>query len=137
MGAAEPFVKWLILVPLVFLSCSMAVLRIAANETHSPRLESARDSVGRYMVAMFYVAAVLFLVVLVLKLVAAKTPDSRRRLRVLLFGIALTLVPLLSLDATARILHLREDDLPAWVLAPIFPLVLSFPITIAYVTFVQ
>jgi sigma-B regulation protein RsbU (phosphoserine phosphatase) len=133
----NPYSKWFILGPVAFLSCWMAVLRIAANETHSQRLESARDSVGRYLVAMFYVSAVFFLVVLSLKLVSAKTPDSRRRLRVLLFGIGLTLVPLLSLDATARILHVSEDDLPAWLLAPIFPLVLSFPITIAYVTVVQ
>ncbi len=129
--------KWLILAPTAVLSCWMAVLRIAANETNSPYLENARDSMGRYWLAIAYASDVFFLVVLSLKLVSAKTPDNRRRVRVLLFGIALTLVPLLSLDAIARILHIPEDDLPAWLLIPIFPLVLSFPITIAYVTVVQ
>ncbi len=129
--------KWLILVPVAALSCWMAVLRIAANETNSTRLESARDSVGRYWLAIAYISDLFFLIVLSLKLVSANTPDNRRRLRVLLFGIALTLVPLLSLDAIARILHMSEDDLPAWLLIPIVPLVLSFPVTVAYVTVVQ
>ena len=129
--------NWLILLPAACLSCSMAVLRVAANETNSSRVESTRESVAGYWIAISYVALGFFLVVLSLKLVSAKLPDSARRVRVLLFGIALTLVPLLSLDAIARILNISEDDLPAWLLGPVFPLVLSFPITIAYVTVVQ
>ena len=115
----------------------MAGLRIAANETNAPGLEAARNTAGRYWIAIFYVSVIFFLFALTVKLVSAKTSDNRRRLRVLLFGIALTLVPLTTLDVIARILHIREEDLPAWLLAPIFPLILSFPVTVAYVTVVQ
>lgn len=129
--------KWLILVPVAVVSCWMAVLRVAANETNSARLESARGLASRCWLVVFYVCVVFFLAVLSLKVVSAKSPDNRRRLRVLLFGIALTLVPLTILDIIARMLRIPEDDLPAWLLVPIFPLVLSFPATIAYVTVVQ
>jgi sigma-B regulation protein RsbU (phosphoserine phosphatase) len=115
----------------------MAILRIVANESNSSHIESARDAVGRWYVIGAYVAFLFFLLVLSVKLISARSQDSRRRVRVLLFGIALTLAPLLSLDAIARILHVGEDDLPAWLQIPVFPLVLSFPITIAYVTVVQ
>lgn len=133
----RPGWKWLILLPALGLSCAMAVLRIAANEIGSSRLENARDAVGVYWVAISYIVFVFFLIVLSLKLVSAQSPDSRRRVRVLLLGIALAWSPVLALGATARILHVSEDDLPGWLQIPAFLLVLLFPVTIAYVTVVQ
>ena len=129
--------KWLFLVPLAGIACWCAGLRVAANEISAPHLEAARDASGVYFRAALYFSVVFFLVVLTLKLLSAKSADSRRRVRVLLFGIALTLVPLTMLDVIARILHVPEDDLPPWLLIPAFSLVLSFPVTMAYVTVVQ
>ncbi|MGA8027090.1 MAG: GAF domain-containing protein [Bryobacteraceae bacterium] len=129
--------KWSILIPVAALSCWMAVLRTAANETNAPAVKAARDAASGYWRDIFYFSVAFFLVVFSLKLVSAKSPDSRRRLRVLLFGIALTLVPLTMLDVIASILRIPEEKLPVWLLGPIFPLVLSFPVTVAYVTVVQ
>jgi sigma-B regulation protein RsbU (phosphoserine phosphatase) len=133
----HPSLKWLVLGPIVGVSCWMAVIRTAANETNAASIQAARDIAAWYWFISFYVATAFYLVVLILKLRWAETPDSRRRVRVLLFGIALNLIPLLSLDALARILHVREDNLPAWLQVSVFPLILAFPITIAYVTVVQ
>ena len=136
-GRRNSKAKWLMLVPVAAVSCWMAVLRIAANETNSPRLEAARDAVGIYWVALFYLSIVFFLGVFTVKLVWANSADSRRRVRVLLFGLALTEVPLVMLDVIARIMHVSEGDLPVWLQLPISPLTLSFPVTLAYVTVVQ
>lgn len=133
----HPAVKWILLAPVALFTCGTALLRVGANETHSIRWEAGRESFGRYWIEIFYISVVLFLLILAAKIFSSKSPDSRRRLRVLLFGIALTLVPLSTLDAIARILHRPEDKLPAWLLVPIIPALLFFPITIAYVTVVE
>lgn len=129
--------KWLILVLLAGLSCWMALMRILANETTDPSIQTARDVAATYWGDAFYLSVLFFVVVLSIKLAAAKAPDNRRRLRVLLFGIALNLIPLLGLNLLAHIVHKDEAALTPWLTVPIFPLVLAFPLTIAYVTVVQ
>ena len=133
----NPAVKWILLAPAALFTCGVAVFRIGANETHSIRWETARESFARYWTEIFYICVLLFLLILTAKIFSSKSHDNRRRLRVLLFGIALTLVPLSTLDLIARLLHKPEDKLPAWLLVPIIPVLLFFPITIAYVTVVQ
>jgi len=133
----RPVWKWLFLAPIAALTGLMSLVRAAANEVNSPRLVHARDIVSRYWTVAFYICVLFFLLVLSLKLASAKAPDNRRRLRVLLFGIALTLVPLSGLDLLSRFLNMEEDKLPPWLLVPVFPVILAFPVTIAYVTVVQ
>ena len=129
--------KWLLLIPITAVSCWFGILRIAANETNEPFWEARRDAAGVYWIVVFYFSIIFFLVILALKLTSAKSSDNRRRVKVLLFGLALTLVPLTLLDVIARVLHVSEGDLPVWLLIPTFPLILSFPVTMAYVTVVQ
>ena len=129
--------KWFILIPAFVLCCFMAVLRIIDNETNLSKIQDLRDSAGPYWSGLFYLSVIFFLGLLTVKVVFAKSSDDRRRLRVLLFGMGLTLVPLTLLDITARLLRISEDDLPAWLLLPVFTLILSFPSSLAYVTVVE
>ncbi len=129
--------KWLVLIPVLALCCLMAVLRIIDNETTVPQIQGLRDSAGPYWIGLFYFSVIFFLGLFTVKLLFAKSSDDRRRLRLLLFGMGVTLVPLTLLDLTARLLQISESDLPVWLLAPVFPLILSFPVTLAYVTVVE
>jgi sigma-B regulation protein RsbU (phosphoserine phosphatase) len=133
----HPQVKWVVLAPVAIASCWMAILRIAANEIDSAWVHTARQAASSAWSVLFYISVLFFLGTLSAKLALTKLPDDRRRLRVLLFGIALTLIPLCSLSILSWVLHEREEDLPPWLLVPVFPVILSFPLTIAYVTVVQ
>jgi hypothetical protein len=111
MGAAELAME-------VVLSCPGTLTELldggAAHCSQRNELRSScicRTLAGEYWGIEFDICIVLFLIFLSLKLVSAETPDNRRRLRVLLFGIALTLVPLLTLYEIAGFLNTPEDQL--------------------------
>ena len=121
----------------VGLSGCMAVFRVLANERNTPVLAAMRDTASRYWLWAFYLSLLFFLAALPLKLAFAKSPDSRRRLRVLLFGIALALVPITTVNLLARWMGTSLESMPLWLFIPVLVLLLSFPLTIAYVTVVE
>ena len=113
------------------------VFRVLANERNTPVLAAMRDTASRYWLWAFYLSLLFFLAALPLKLAFAKSPDSRRRLRVLLFGIALALVPITTVNLLARWMGTSLESMPLWLFIPVLVLLLSFPLTIAYVTVVE
>ena len=133
----RPALKWIVLIPLGGLSGCMAVFRVLANERNTPVLAAMRDTASRYWLWAFYLSLLFFLAALPLKLAFAKSPDSRRRLRVLLFGIALALVPITTVNLLARWMGTSLESMPLWLFIPVLVLLLSFPLTIAYVTVVE
>jgi phosphoserine phosphatase RsbU/P len=133
----KPALKWIVLIPLGGLSGCMAVFRVLANERNTPVLAAMRDTASRYWLWAFYLSLVFFLAALLLKLAFTKSPDSRRRLRVLLFGIALALVPIATVNLLARWMGTSLESLPLWLFIPVLVFLLSFPLTIAYVTVVE
>jgi phosphoserine phosphatase RsbU/P len=133
----RPALKWIVLIPLGGLSGCMTVFRVLANERNTPVLAAMRDTASRYWLWAFYLSLVFFLAALLLKLAFTKSPDSRRRLRVLLFGIALALVPIATVNLLARWMGTSLESLPLWLFIPVLVFLLSFPLTIAYVTVVE
>jgi phosphoserine phosphatase RsbU/P len=85
--------------------------------------------------AVAVVCVVLFLVAIFDKLRSASTPDARRRLRVLAVGSGISLGPLLIIFAVLPHFGIELTH-GAWFMA-IVPLVVIFPLTLAYVVVVQ
>ena len=133
----RPALKWIVLIPLGGLSGCMAVFRVLANERNTPVLAAMRDTASRYWLWAFYLSLVFSLAALTLKLAFTRSPDSRRRLRVLLFGIALALVPITTVNLLARFMGTELESMPLWLFIPVLVFLLSFPLTIAYVTVVE
>lgn len=79
-----------------------------------------------------YIAA--FFILLGVKSGTLKTPDTRRRMRVMIFGCSLALAPVLLLIlAEVRIL----PAFPFWLVVVCLLMLVFFPITLAYVIVVQ
>jgi sigma-B regulation protein RsbU (phosphoserine phosphatase) len=80
-----------------------------------------------------------FFVTLSMKAWDARTsPDARRRLRLMLFGTAISLTPLLIVIVIGRMRGTGTlQGAPTWITVPVLLLLFVFPLTLAYVIVVQ
>ncbi len=134
-----PWLKWIFLAPALAEYAAAAFYRVMTNEgMHSSLGLELTEMMGAPRLAMMYACLTLFLVVLVAKFVKTSDPDDRRRLRVLFTGLALSFIPALIVEFSSRsMVKMHEDSLPVWILVPVFAAFALFPLTLAYVTFVQ
>ena len=136
----QPRIKWLFLTP-VAVACSVYLLiRILKNENVPlPYLLRLVDpSIGFLMQDLFWFTVLTCLGVWAVKPSTSTNPDARRRLRVLFAGLAISILPVLVMGLIVRqVLHIRERDLPGWLLLLAALPLAFFPITLAYVTVVQ
>ena len=99
------------------------------------KLTALSDSISFAAGTLEAACIVLFLFALFDKLRSASTPDARRRLRVLAIGSALTLGPLVLIFAIAPLFG-QNPQVGNWFMA-VIPLIVLFPLTLAYVLIVQ
>ena len=136
----HPSLKWAILIPSL-LACSWSIaMRVIRNEGGS--LYETLLPLGKITEIVtdftFWISIAVFLAILLVKAYLAKDPDSKRRLRVLFFGLGISLVPLFLLEAiTKYVLQTRDVYLPGWLFIPVLSLFALFPVTLAYVTVVE
>jgi sigma-B regulation protein RsbU (phosphoserine phosphatase) len=136
----RPHLKWIVLVPLLVLYLVAVGVRVAANEGGGELQPSYQflQYISFFATMFLYWFGILtFLAILLAKAIQTKEPDAQRRLRVLFFGLAITLLPTFILDTVVHIFHLQEDAMPAWILIPVSLSFALFPVTLAYVTVVQ
>ena len=132
----HPLWKWLLVAPLILACLEMTGARVAMNE--DPRMRMIFGSgQGILTTTVFWIGILFFLGVLTAKFIVAQEADERRRLRVLLIGLGVSLLPAFLMDTVAKLMHTREATFPAWVQVPALTLILLFPVTLAYVTVVQ
>ena len=86
----------------------------------------------------YYVGLAMFPACMLAKWRTATSRDSRRRLRLLFVGSAVSLGPRLTLELVAFVKH-QEVELyfPAWLFGSTYILWYLFPVTLAYVILVQ
>jgi phosphoserine phosphatase RsbU/P len=132
-----PWVKWLFLVLTVAVFAGEVVLiwALVFDVSLMPALITFGYWHGRIGNALFVAYIVLFLAALFDKLGTASTPDSRRRLRVLTIGSALSLGPTILIFAAAPLFG-YDPQHGSWFLV-LVPLIALFPLTLAYVVVVQ
>ncbi len=132
----RPWMKWLLLGPIVALACLIvlsAMLNFFSYRLSDAFWKAFHMPHMNWSWAMALGATVLFTSVIT-KLRTSRTPDGRRRLKILLAGSAASLVPLGALIA--------YQSLPMWsvyhrvpdsVVLPVCLLFCLFPVTLAYV----
>jgi sigma-B regulation protein RsbU (phosphoserine phosphatase) len=132
-----PWVKWVILA----IYCCLFVIGICglyATEfavAQLPRLTAigaAADKVGNWLNSF---CIVVFLIALIDKWRTVSIADARRRLRVLAIGSALSLGPILIIFAVIPLFGIDPHH-GNWFMV-LIPLIVLFPLTLAYVVVVQ
>ena len=137
-----PWLKWVLLVPLIaqtalFFWFSIAVTyNFAWAEPIRPILDL--DIRFPFTTILAFVAISGFFACITMQGSFAKIPDARRRLRILYYGTATSLTPLLL--AVIHSLYKRSDiffDIPNWAEIVTLLALILFPLTLAYVIVVQ
>jgi phosphoserine phosphatase RsbU/P len=130
------WLNWAFAAPIVLLSVIDVYTESMAGN-HIQQIRPLIDSLDRIenplrILIGCYISA--FFILLSIKARALKTPDARRRMRVMIFGCSLALTPVL-------ILILEEVRLlpkfPFWVVVLCLLMLVFFPLTLAYVIVVQ
>jgi sigma-B regulation protein RsbU (phosphoserine phosphatase) len=135
-----PWIKWLIIVPLMFCS-GITLLLLFCNLAAFDSLAWLTPSLIRFgsvKTVLQMLAISVFFISLGTKSGMAPTADARRRLVTLWMGIGVGLVP--SLLLTLESLITRQEygvGVPQWLLIAALALLPLAPITLAYVVVVQ
>ncbi|MDQ2710760.1 MAG: SpoIIE family protein phosphatase [Acidobacteriota bacterium] len=136
----RPLLKRAFLIPLLIVWILAVAVRVAANEggNFEARTRSLQIFGSHAFVFLYLFCVPVFLMILLIKVRNEKDPDAQRRLRVLFLGLALGIVPAVTVEAIAvNLFHMRDDAVPAWLRVPVFSALALLPVTLAYVTVVQ
>lgn len=134
-----PWIKWLLLLPLLFLFPTDLLSAYAYSYSfHVDAWLSPHSDLFNKIENFFSVLCIFYFFVCIGRKLATARGDDRRRLRVLFAGCAAGFVPffLLVLDAAVRSRRLGEG-LPDWVMITSFTIFLLLPLSLAYVVVVQ
>ncbi|HEX8138141.1 MAG TPA: SpoIIE family protein phosphatase [Pyrinomonadaceae bacterium] len=136
-----PWAKWVLLGPLLVILVLDTVLEVGAMENIATVAPLARLFI-RYQLILFVIVLAgigSFFFCLGLKAWNPQTsPDSRRRLKLLLAGTATSVTPLLILVVIGRVQGRgATQGMSTWIVVPVLLLLFLFPLTLAYVIVVQ
>lgn len=133
------WIKWIVLTPVAAIALASVCGAIAESldlQSIGPvmRAISATDPLGQ-IVGML--AVTMFFLFMGWKSGVATDRDARRRLRLLLWGGCVALMPLLVLFIASQITGRQVDSFPAGVIFPCLMVIAVFPLTLAYVILVD
>jgi sigma-B regulation protein RsbU (phosphoserine phosphatase) len=135
-----PWIKWLFIIPLGVITLCEIILTVGIVENYSAVEPFYR--LLRPFQRLFFLFSLLpifiFFFALFGKLSDTKTPDARRRLRLLTTGTSISLGPLFLL-VIAGIIRGKgtTEDVSPWLTVPALLMLFLFPLTLAYVIVVQ
>lgn len=136
----RPWLKWLLLAPLVLLAVLGTITAIGASENFAAvaGIVAAQRRVGRIGMFLSMAAVGGFFALMSQKAFTATSPDSSRRLRLLWAGASVALTPAF-LIVLYSLSHGHEfgSDVAPWVLVPALLALGIFPLTLAYVIVVD
>ncbi|HEY2932452.1 MAG TPA: SpoIIE family protein phosphatase [Acidobacteriota bacterium] len=135
-----PWVKWILIAPLIFFIIADVVITIVSTESFSAAAPISRviDPYSRLGFIIGLVSVGCFFASLHTKVGMASTPDGCRRLKVLLMGTHFSLAPMFVLVMWGLFRNAGPGEgVPPWIF--IFALLFFsiFPLTLAYVIVVQ
>ena len=135
-------IKWL-MVAVLSLLCAIGVLEAVAGmesvrsiawlSPYAPRLDEADGILSFLAIGAFFGATCT-------KLWKAKSPDVKRRLRLLYVGSSVSMTPLFVLVIVSLVKGVSITDpglFPSWLVVTAFLLMFGFPLTLAYVIVVH
>jgi len=136
----RPRAKWLLLSPLLLLAvahASRAALSATSFALAAP-VDRVLEALGPVPLILGMVAIGFFFMSIGFKWGTARSPDSRRRLRMLLTGSTAALTPpFLLLLAMLLARRTGFSALPPWAIATVLLSMALFPLTLAYVIVVE
>ncbi len=134
-----PWVKWIIVGPLVLFALVTTPLSVGALE-NLPSVQSYVNELhfaqGIHL-ALAVLAITLGLFFLGWKAFRTSNKDARRRMRLLFSGMFVSLAPILSLISYTAIRSVDFDALSLYITIPSILLIVLFPLTLAYVILVN
>jgi sigma-B regulation protein RsbU (phosphoserine phosphatase) len=137
----HPWLKWTALAPLILIAVARAIFETGIDENVAAVGWLSGSFVANEAIVQIlgFCGAASFLVSLGWKFRIETNADSRRRLRLLLCGTAVSLTPLFVLLGVAALLKDRPtvESFSSWLLVPSLLTLIIFPITLAYVIVVQ
>ena len=130
------WLEWLLVVPMALFIFAALIRALGIQENLASvsffhRLPPAVDGVKALLT---YVCLVLALVCILAKWTMAASADAKRRLRALGVGMAISLLPSISLTLILRHTNILP---PQWLKLACYSLLLLLPVTLAYVIVVQ
>jgi sigma-B regulation protein RsbU (phosphoserine phosphatase) len=134
-----PWLKWLLIVPLVVFAALQAALTpmmmedVASVEWLVPRVRG----LVRGIQILIFISVSVFFASLSRKWAGAANPDVRRRLRLLVTGASVALAPMSLLLLYAIIRNIRLERLDPRIATPAAAMMALFPVTLAYVIVVH
>jgi sigma-B regulation protein RsbU (phosphoserine phosphatase) len=134
------WLKWVLIIPLSIFACGEVITALGELERSSTVrfLERLPALLGVLQLILFYLAMGSAILCLAAKYRAGVSPDSKRRLRLLLAAMAAALAPILLLKLISAILGKQlEKDFPQWLWLPSYLLLFLFPVALAYVIVVH
>ena len=137
----HPWLKWTALMPLILVALTRGIFEAGIDENFAAVgwLSGSFIANEATVPLLGYCGAAGFLVFLGWKFRTETNADSRRRLRLVLCGTAVSLTPLFVLLGVAALLKGRPalQSFSPWFLVPSLLMLIIFPITLAYVIVVQ
>ncbi|MDQ3819238.1 MAG: PDZ domain-containing protein, partial [Acidobacteriota bacterium] len=135
-----PWAKWVFIVPLALVTVIEITLDIGTVENYRTVAPVFR-LLGPYQKSIFIFSMLpisIFFFALFGKLGATRTPDARRRLKLLTAGTSLSLAPLFILIIVGLVRGRgASEDISPWLFMPALLMLFLFPLTLAYVIVVH
>ncbi len=133
------WVPWVVIAPAavwVVIVSAVSVLSVESWPAAVPWSGVARV-MAPYLLGIYAVPISFFFWNLGYKSGKLPSPDARRRIRMMLWGTAISLTPLFVGQLIALFGRTRMEALPRWYTIPALLLLFLFPVTMAYVIVVQ
>lgn len=134
------WLKWLLIGPLALNAAGDMVLSVGTIENFASVVPvySLLQPIEGILQWLYVAAGPIFFLCLALKFRLARSRDARRRLRLLFFGAAISLLPVVSLSVAGILLNVNaEQYFPEWLMVTGWVLFFLFPVTLAYVIVVH
>lgn len=134
-----PWAKWLFAGPVLVVAALATVFNVGASESWRSvqNVGRALDILGPTASYLAMACVSVFFTLLGHKSGTLASPDSRRRLRLLWVGAAVSLTPMFVMTVTSKITGRDLDTFPVWISLPTLLALSLFPLTLAYVIVIQ
>ena len=135
-----PWAKWIFVIPLTVLAIAGVISEIVEGRSADSALglNSLLSRWGFAAAILRMTATGLFFTFIGMKLGKATTPDSKRRLRMLLVGAEVSLGPIFILVIWSLLQGKNPlEGVPYWLILPTLLILFLFPLTLAHLIVVQ
>lgn len=129
--------RWVLGVPLAALALVVPFINalVLEDATAVAAIQRGLTRIGPALMVLMMVAIATFFINISMKASFSKTPDAKRRLKLLYGGASVSLTPIFLVVLASLIFRIK--NVPDWIILPTLVLLFLFPVTLAYVIVVE